>query len=279
MSTVDEALKWYDMGVTPIPCRFRSKQPVIKWGMWRDTLPPLPLVKDWFCGLFNIAILVPRNLLILDFDIPGYYHRWRANKPSIAKTYTVKSRRGYHVYLRVGIPVTTAAMEGGDIIGMGHLNTVPYSVHEVGHTYIPSNDYSILQIDSLADTGITPIERESVSQILTDGQGETTNRVWLPTADDDWQANKAIDRIKSNIDMFAMLSRLGVSLPGQQKSIVMRCPFHEDRNPSFQVWPDGAYCHSTSCRAHRGLDVIDLAALWWGVSAKTAVGMLIQMVA
>lgn len=278
MPLLDEALKWYDNGVTPIPCRFRSKQPVVKWGMWRDTLPPLPLVKEWFCGLYNIAIVVPSNLLILDFDIPGYYHRWRSNKPSIAKTYTVKSRRGYHVYLWVGNPVITAAMDGGDILGAGHLNTVPYSVHQVGHTYKPSNDYNILKIDSLADTGISPIERESISQILTTENGESTNRVWLPTADTDWQANSAIERIKTSIDMFSMLNRLGVMLSGNSKSVVMRCPFHDDHNPSFQIWNDGAYCHSTSCRAHRGLDVIDLAALWWGVSNKTAIGMLIQMV-
>lgn len=275
MSVLDEALKWYDLGVTPIPCRYRSKQPVTKWGVWVDQLPPLPLIHEWFCGLRNIAIILPSNLAILDFDIPGYYHRWRATKPSIAQTYTVKSRRGYHVYLWMNEIVTTSAMDGGDILGAGHMNTVPPSVHESGHTYQASNDREILHIDAFAETGITAVEREQTS-IITE-QTESNVHVWLPTANE-WQTNNAVESIKSSIDMFRILSHLGVNPPSNQKSFVMCCPFHEDRNPSFQVWRDGAYCHSTSCRAHKGVDVIDLASLWWGVNTRTAVSMLMQLV-
>lgn len=275
MSALDQALRWHDMGITPIPCRYRSKQPVVSWGAWKDKLPPLPLVRSWFAGLYNIAIIIPANLIVLDFDIPGYYHRWRMSYPSLADTYTVKSRRGYHAYLWSDEQIQTAGMAGGDILAAGHMNTVPCSVHKTGHQY-QGNDKPILRIGSFGETGITPIEREQTGVVID--QTIPTARVWLPTGREDWEdGDKPVDRIKSRLDMYGLLRHLGVSITGEHKSIVMCCPFHEDRNPSFQVWADGARCHATHCRANRSMDVIDLAAMWWGVSNKMAIGMLLKI--
>lgn len=271
-----EALRWLDVGIIPIPLRYRSKSPVVKWGQWCDKLPPTELVNRWFAGLRNMAIIISGNLIVLDFDIAMFYHKWRITNPTIATTYTVKSRRGYHVYLYTKTPTETACMQGGEILASGHMLTVPPSTHESGHVYHVVGGGDILTVSGLDEIGITIIERNQTN--TNKDELPDSNRVWLPVAGggEDWD-EEPVDYVKNRIDMFDLLIRFGMK-PGSGKSAVMLCPFHEDKNPSFQVWHDGAYCHASNCIAHRQLDVIGMAALYWQVSQSRAIGMLARMI-
>lgn len=269
-----EAMRWLDAGIVPIPLRYRSKQPVVKWRQWYGQLPPTELVNRWFAGLRNMAIIISGELIVLDFDIAMFYHKWRIAHPDIAITYTVKSRRGYHVYFYAKSPTETANMEGGEILASGHMLTVPPSTHESGHVYLSVGGGDILTVSGLNEIGIVPIEKERVA-ILADLP--ESNQVWLPVAGggQDW-GESPVEYVKRRVDMFDLLIRMGMK-PGSGKTVVMQCPFHEDKNPSFQVWHDGAYCHSTNCVAHRQLDVIGVAALYWRVSQGKAIGILAGM--
>lgn len=275
-SMLNEALRWREQGITPIPCRYRSKQPVVKWKQWSTIVPPLALVHRWFVGLQNLAIIIGNDLTVLDFDISVHYHNWRIAHPSLSATYTVKSCRGYHVYFRVAARNETANMLGGEILAAGHMITVPPSVHQSGHVYMAIGNHPILSVSSLDEIGIVPMARERIGVV----SGETEQiepRVWLPTGNENFNEGELpIGKIKANVSIASLLARMGVQAATGNKSFVMCCPFHEDNNPSFQVWTDTnkAYCHAAGCRAHRSMDVIDLAALYWNVSNKTAIGML-----
>lgn len=270
-----EALRWLDAGITPIPLRYRSKQPVVKWRQWFGQLPPPKLVERWFVGLRNMAIILSGDLIVLDFDIAIIYHQWRIAHPLLSKTYTVKSRRGYHVYLYTKNQTETANMLGGEILASGHMLTVPPSTHESGHVYRAVGGGKILRIEGIEETGIEPIVKEQTVML---GELPESNQVWLPVAGggDDWEESP-VDYVKRRVDMFDLLIRMGMK-PGSGKTVVMQCPFHEDRNPSFQVWHDGAYCHATNCIAHRQLDVIGMASLYWRVGQSRAIGMLAGMI-
>lgn len=47
----------------------------------------------------------------------------------------------------------------------------------------------------------------------------------------------------------------------------VHCPFHEDSNPSLQLYPDGGfYCFGSGCR--KGGTIFDFAARLWGVTPR-----------
>ncbi len=275
MNALDHALMWYDRGVAPIPLMYRSKKPVVEWGTYRTTLPPRALLKRWFLGLRNIAIVLNQDYVILDFDDAKEYHKWRIKNQ--IDTYTVKSNRGYHVYFRMDEPTRTAAMIGGEILADGHMVTVPCSVHHSGNSYRAINDFSIARVESIASVGVEAIEfdaRQSET-IYTGELDDYQARAWLPTGGYAESKESPIDKIKR----YASISRL-LGQSSNSSSFVMRCPFHEDGTPSFQVWPadNRAYCHAPHCIAHRSIDVIDVAALLWKVDTKRAIGMLASQV-
>jgi hypothetical protein len=270
MDTLDYALMWHERGVSPIPLLYRSKKPIVEWGIFRSTLPPTALIKRWFSGLRNIAIIINQDYVILDFDLPIEYHRWRMRYR--LNTYTVKSNRGYHVYLQVDEPVNTAPMSGGEILASGHMVTVPCSVHQSGRRYVVINDSPILRVESVAAIGITPIEIERDEHHNVVGNyDDYTPRAWLPTGERQQSDELPIERIKRYISIASLLGQTA-----KQASFVMRCPFHDDSTPSLQVWPtdNRAYCHAPHCKAHRSIDVIDCAELLWKVDKRRAISML-----
>jgi hypothetical protein len=268
MNTLDYALLWHDRGISPIPLSYRSKKPIVEWGQWVNALPPIALIKCWFRGMRNIAIVLGKDYVILDFDERMDYHRWRAQHG--IDTYTVKSNRGYHVYLQIDEQTETAAMIGGEILAAGHMITVPDSVHKSGHQYAPINDYGIKRIESLAAVGIKPIEIIK-HVVCADSTDNMSNRVWLPTGERYESIESPIERIKRSTSIASLLGQTN-----KNKSFIMLCPFHDDSTPSLQVWSDEnkAYCHAPHCKAHRSIDVIDCAELLWRVDKKRAIGML-----
>lgn len=274
MNALDHALQWYDRGVAPIPLMYRSKKPIVEWGAYRTTLPPRALLKRWFLGLRNIAIVLNQDYIILDFDIPAFYHRWRIRNQH--DTYTVKSNRGYHVYFQVDEQIDTSAMDGGEILAAGHMATVPCSVHLSGNRYQAINDHPILRVESVKSVGVTPIKIEPVKidALWTGNHDDYEARSWLPTGGYDKSDESPIDKIKRYASITNLLGITATS------TTVIRCPFHDDKTPSFQIWPNDnrAFCHAPHCIAHRSIDVIDVAALLWKVDNKRAISMLASQV-
>ncbi len=66
-----------------------------------------------------------------------------------------------------------------------------------------------------------------------------------------------ITHIKENLNISAVLAHYGLK---SDKNSRLLCPFHEDTNPSMQVYPktNTVYCFSSNCKLHgKAIDTID----------------------
>ena len=94
------------LGFCVIPVRPRTKKAALSsWTEYQDRLPTDEELKRWFGGRNEIAIVcgsVSGGLVVVDFDDPDYYQRWRAAHPVLAERLPTAQtpRPGYHVYFR-----------------------------------------------------------------------------------------------------------------------------------------------------------------------------------
>ena len=105
MDTLSTARSWVKRGVSVIPCKPRSKESLIRWQDYVHRLPAEAELTRWFGNSrgYNLGIVtgaVSGGLVVLDFD-HGFLDllRWRVAHKDLAQTYTVRSARGFHVYL------------------------------------------------------------------------------------------------------------------------------------------------------------------------------------
>jgi len=110
-----------------------GKRPAASIKRWRQFIQHLPTARDydrWFKREQHSAYgILPRNgLFILDFDNQDVYEIFRASFPDAAKTLTVQTRRGVHVYLRTNTDMPSAKFAGGDILSTGRYAVGPGSI-------------------------------------------------------------------------------------------------------------------------------------------------------
>ena len=82
-----------------------------------------------------------------------------------------------------------------------------------------------------------------------------------------------LDRIKSEIDLAALVRAKGVELKPQGADLVGRCPFHDDKTPSLVVTPQKGLWHCLGA-CQKGGSVIDWVMKAEGVSFRHAVAVL-----
>ncbi len=99
------------------------------------TNPPTNVELDaWFSDptITSYAILcgaISENLSILDFDDKREYRRFRKEFSEIAKnTLTVRTPRGYHVYIRTQTKIRSQKIRGGDLQSEGKYAVGPSSI-------------------------------------------------------------------------------------------------------------------------------------------------------
>ena len=78
-----------------------------------------------------------------------------------------------------------------------------------------------------------------------------------------------IEALKRRNPIAEVVRRHGVELRGQGKRLTARCPFHEDRTPSFCVYPETESFHCFGCGASG--DVIDFIRRTEGLGFREAV--------
>lgn len=81
-----------------------------------------------------------------------------------------------------------------------------------------------------------------------------------------------VEEVKRRNPIQGIVERHGVRLRGEGRRLVALCPFHEDRSPSFSVYPDTQSFHCFGCGASG--DVIDFARRIEGVSFREAIARL-----
>ncbi|NJM94626.1 MAG: hypothetical protein HC842_08170 [Cytophagales bacterium] len=80
-----------------------------------------------------------------------------------------------------------------------------------------------------------------------------------------------ISEIKSQLPIQAILDKHGLKMDKNKR---LRCPFHEDKKPSMQVYPETntVYCFSTNCPRHgKAMDQIDLEMYLSGTDKHQAI--------
>jgi DNA primase len=86
-------------------------------------------------------------------------------------------------------------------------------------------------------------------------------------------SREEIDSLKAGVRLEELAARYVPSLRRVGERWVGRCPFHDDKEPSFNIWPDSQswYCFG-ACR--RGGDVVDLLREAEGVDFRRALELL-----
>lgn len=81
-----------------------------------------------------------------------------------------------------------------------------------------------------------------------------------------------IERLKSSVNLVALVEASGLVLERRGADLVCRCPFHEDNDPSLVVTPDKNLWHCFGCNL--GGSVIDWTMKLKGISFRHAVEIL-----
>jgi len=245
---------WRGLGLTPIPLLWRSKKPRVAWLKFTSKPVPEGLYDLWFDRTSNVGILIKDGLVVLDFDDGLRYHS------ELPRTLTVKTRRGYHFYFFVE-EEPNLAMKGGDIKGRGYV-VAPPSIHPSGFEYKVDVMADIARIRSLHDLPIEYTEKPKYSYV-------PHGRIELK------ENSGVVDKIKYYIPIAKFISRFtSLEYVGVGNStLVGICPFHDDRSPSLQVFTNDnhIFCHSTTCVAHRRIDIIDAYSILMSCSVQEAI--------
>lgn len=264
---LEKAQRWIDeYDVSVVPVRYMSKVPMVKWVPWTERRPPKPLVEFWFRSYpINMAVVIGGGLCVIDFDKPIEYLFWKERNEHLAKSYTVKTGRGWHVYLWLMEWEKKIFRHKGGEMKCAGLAISPPSTHASGKKYREVfENAGILGVAGIDDLGIELIEE--ISWRAGGGKGSDRKNGCCGT----------VAKIKSEINIAVFLSGYTRLKDNGDGSLMGVCPFHDDHVPSLQVWPKEGrcYCHSPNCIAHRQVDVIAAYAYLMNVPMDQATYML-----
>ncbi len=132
MTVLDEALKYLDLGYTPIPIIQKDKRPHVSWAEWQTQAPTRETVEKWwaFFPNSNVALVTGNGFFVIDFDKPN--PELEALIPADAPCCITS--KGRHYYLRGEMSDKVGVLPGVDIRGVGYA-LAPPSVHPSGHVY------------------------------------------------------------------------------------------------------------------------------------------------
>ena len=294
MTPLDAALQWLEMGIAPIPIRYRNKRPVFAWKQYQSALPKADEIKSWFQSKFtNLAVITGhRGLVILDFDDPATWQLWQVwieskNPVLLCQTYRVKTRRGQHIYLFVeNPPDRTLAIKTQEDdpkkrrtlidIKAGGYCLCPPSIHPTGHIYTAINRPSdIMTVESLECVLPQSLLEKASKEVEIPGIGCNGHSQLDP-----WQVTPTIQGIdpikwiKQNRSIIEFFPHAQPS--GGNRWYTVHCPFHNDNEASG--WLD-IQRNRFGCQAGcvgSGLDIIDFFALLQNVDRSTAVRELMR---
>lgn len=281
MDVLNEAIKWFGLGVSVVPVKSCSKVAAVIWAEYTRRLPMPEEIIRWFGHpLFrNYGVMCgkrhgqPGYLVVLDFDDLDAGVSWLIN--TRGQTFTVATARGLHAYFITDEPGETVHFDGGDLKASGYVLGAG-SVHPSGAEYTILIDAPIMNIRSIREVmpglpGPKP-QPKATHPILS-----------KPAFADPWdaaerQSPNLVETIRARFSLLDFLtSAKRTSSDGRWW--IARCPLHDDHNPS--MWIDlerQICCCYAGCNNGLPMDVINLAAKLWGCSNAEAIERLRQMI-
>jgi len=100
--------------------KVNPKKPATMWKTYQRRLAHPSEIDAWFeQNITAIGIVCGQisKLMVLDFDDEYTYREFLKAFPQYRETFTVKTKRGYHLYFKVEQKIATYKFDGGDIKG------------------------------------------------------------------------------------------------------------------------------------------------------------------
>ncbi len=191
---INRAAKLTGRGYSVIPLygdcsAAEPKKPTIKWRAYQKRIPDqreLQTMFDTRAGALAVVCGQVSQLLVIDFDDHLRYQQFCRHLPQYAQTYTVKTRRGYHLYFRTGEKVPSHQFDGGDIKGeRAYVVTAP--------SVVAGFEYRVVQRDEPAD-----LDRGALDAILN----------YFHIRAQESFAGLRVKQVSSKVDIAAMYGKL-----------------------------------------------------------------------
>lgn len=254
---------WIDRGFSLIPCKPNSKQIMFGWGEHQKRVSSIDQARRVFAADANVATFGGPKVIILDFDNIGVYTYWANRHANIAKTYTEMTPRGAHVFLRGSAPAGIALIDGVELKRVCMI--YPSQIEEKKYT---RGEGEILEADPVEVFSHLAKVGTRSAYVLREDQ-----RHPLPRFSQSGHASM-IEQIKKHwsIERVLLTYKPDIKLIERGRVVIGRCPFHDDKNPSFYVLPDiGVWgCHACGIRG----DVINLYARFEGITNNEAISRM-----
>ena len=133
------------------------KKPAIKWRAYQRRVPSAAEIDAGFEKKHTAVGVVcgqVSRLLVIDFDDRRRYRRFCLHLPQYAATYTVKTRRGCHLYFRADELVPSHQFDGGDIKG------------ERSYVIAPPSRIADFEYSAMNGLPMLELEREDIDRLL-----------------------------------------------------------------------------------------------------------------
>ena len=263
---------WLSQGVELVPIRTGTKALVRGYGSTLRHVTNEHEAWLWFDKLkVNLGVVCGGfiGLTCIDFDVAQAYDNWRSGPGQTLQTLIEKTARGYHVFFTSEqLPsVLTSTVE---LKASGIVMAAP-SIHPSGKPYeIVSND-PLARLNQTEVITFFPFVSALLNSLATLPQQPETPRPQseLP------KGNDVVSRIKA-ARLVSQEARLLTDLRGYEGHFYGRCPFHEDKQPSFWVDDEAGLwgCYAPSCPTNengRAHDVINLRMMSKNIAIRDAI--------
>ena len=272
MTTLDIARRWAaSTAVIPVP--ERSKATLVQWKLYQSALPSDHDLQGWFANGANLAIVTGhQGLTVIDFDSMAVYDEWlrygdhnRFAALVQRLTYQVQTSKGRHIYVR--LPEATKSRPlvradgtrwGIDIKSRGGYVLAPPSIHPDGTQYRALNAPHPMFIGALSD--ILPAEMLIQAEYQPRGvvRPAPTGDLWDTAMNAVAMGPGTVDKIKAALRIEDLFTEQ-LTITGNHFGVV-RCPLHDDHNPSMWVDTQAQVCGCYAGCTRLPLDVIGLYA-------------------
>lgn len=181
-------------GFSVIPLQGKKPhQQITTWQRWQREQPTIEQITEWFCNgrIESYGIItgaVSNGLIVIDFDKIQSYRKFKRELPTIAQTYTVKTRRGKHVYVRPCETIKSRKFKGGDVQAEGHYVVGPGST--IGqYTYKVENTHEIRELNENETqqlqqwlTEASPERKQEKENSATNNHAQNIENIYKTTA-------------------------------------------------------------------------------------------------
>lgn len=241
------ALGWVDAGVPLCPLQPNTKHLVRTFGPHQNKITTFDDAWKWF-GLrkSNLAVVCGNGLIVLDIDTPDVLERTLDRWPELRKTWTVKTRRGVHLYLQ-GAPLELRSFNVDGLEVKANGSVVTSWPSRVG-------DFHYTPLNPAAP--ILPVPADFSLKSEKHPSPPPGKREAMPAS----QNGDVVTRIKARFDILDLASSVTGLRSSDNRFWHGRCPsgYHADMRPSFWVDVQTQRFGCFACGALFGGDVIEL---------------------